>query len=100
MSSVASVKDRLKNYAKRSGRTVQDVFTGFDEIAAFENNFTDDYYRQQRWRGFLKNKNVMDERSFKEAVAAVKDFLLPVIEAIRTDRPFLFLWKHNNKTWE
>ena len=27
MSSVASVKDRLKNYAKKSGRTVQDVFT-------------------------------------------------------------------------
>ena len=27
MSSVSSVKDRLRNYAKKSGRTVQDVFT-------------------------------------------------------------------------
>lgn len=27
MRSVASIKDRLKNYAKASGRTDQDVFT-------------------------------------------------------------------------
>ena len=74
--------------------------TGFDEIVAFDDDFTEDYYRQQRWRGFLKNKNVMDERSFKDAVNAVKAFLLPVIEAIRADMLFSLLWKHNNKNWE
>ena len=74
--------------------------TVFDGIVAFDDNFTEDYYRQQRWRGFLKNKNVMDERSFKDAVDEVKAFLFPVIDAIRADRPFALLWKHNNKTWE
>ena len=74
--------------------------TGFDEIVAFDDDFTEDYYRQQRWRGFLKNKNVMDERSFKDAVDAVKAFLLPVIEAIRADKPFTSLWNHDNRSWE
>ncbi len=30
--------------------------TTFDDIAAFEESFRDNYERQQRWNGFLRNK--------------------------------------------
>ncbi len=80
--------------------TFHNRHTDFNEIVAFEDDFTEDYQRQQRWRGFLKNKHVMDERSFKDAIEAIKSFLLPVIDAIRTDSPCPLLWNHNSRSWE
>ena len=79
--------------------TFENRHTGFDVIAAFDEEFTDDYSRQQRWRGFLKNKNVTNERSFSEAINEVKHFLLPVIEAIRSGSPFQASWNHDSKSW-
>ena len=74
--------------------------TDFDIIAAFEEDFTDDHSRQQRWRGFLKTKNVSYERSFKNTVNDVKNFLMPIIEAIKFEKPFDFHWIPGSKTWE
>ena len=79
--------------------TFENRHTGFDVIAAFDEGFTDDYSRQQRWRGFLKNKNVTSERSFSEAINEVKHFLLPVIKAIRSGSPFQASWSHDSKSW-
>lgn len=74
--------------------------TKFDIIAAFEDDFTEDYSRQQRWRGFLKTKKVSYERSFKSAINDVKSFLIPVIDAIKSEKPFNYHWMPTNKTWE
>lgn len=35
MRNASSVKDRLKNYAKKSGRTVQDALTVYCELPVF-----------------------------------------------------------------
>ena len=71
MISAISVKDRLKKQAMEDGKTMQDKLvtygldgtelknaivetfthrgTGFDDIAAFEDDFTEDVTRQGRW---------------------------------------------------
>ncbi|NLM16041.1 MAG: nucleotidyl transferase AbiEii/AbiGii toxin family protein [Clostridiaceae bacterium] len=73
--------------------------TTFDDIAAFEESFRDNYERQQRWNGFLRNKKVSDARSFSEAVSSTKSFLLPVIDAIRQNNSFKKRWIHTKKQW-
>jgi len=79
--------------------TFENRHTHFEEIAAFEKSFTDNYERQQRWKGFLRSKKVLDNRSFQEAVSSTKLFLLPVIDAIRQNLPFRNHWIHTEKQW-
>lgn len=146
MNSVPSIKARLTNYAKKTGRTVQEVFTTYIiervlyriSISKYADNFTlkggvllyglymEDFFRsttdidllgigisnekkdmksvfedrQQRWKGFLKSKNVMLQISFSEVVASVKAFLFPVIESIRDNKEFSSSWNHSLKNWE
>lgn len=73
--------------------------TGFEIIVAFEEKFADDNTRQQRWKGFLKNKNVVTGVSFQEVLKHVKTFLLPVIEAIRGNKLFEGTWSPEAERW-
>lgn len=90
------------------GRTLKNALTetfnnrntSLDTISAFDDGFADNYYRQQRWKGFLKSKNVMLQISFSEVVASVKAFLFPVIESIRDNKEFSSSWNHSLKNWE
>ena len=79
--------------------TFNNRHTDLNEITSFDDKFTDDYFRQQRWKGFLKSKNVSDMRSFKDAVHSVRSFMLPVIEAVRNHKTFTFMWNHDKKEW-
>jgi predicted nucleotidyltransferase component of viral defense system len=74
--------------------------TTFDYIAAFEDDFINDYSHQQRWKGFLNNKRVTSPLSFEETMNEVKHFILPVINAIRDDKPFSGHWNHISREWE
>ena len=106
MNSVPSIKARLTNYL--DGRTLKNALTetfnnrntSLDTISAFDDGFADNYYRQQRWKGFLKSKNVMLQIPFSEVVASVKAFLFPVIESIRDNKEFSSSWNHSLKNWE
>lgn len=80
--------------------TFENRHTGFDQIAAFEPGFTDDYSRQQRWRGFLKNKNVTSARSFSDVIEEVRRFMYPPIEAIRNRQKYPYKWDHTESRWE
>ena len=40
--------------------------TNFDDIAAFDDNFTKDETRQQRWRAFIKKKKALVKVEFEE----------------------------------
>ena len=59
-----------------------------------------DYSHQQRWKGFLNNKRVTSPLSFEETMNEVKHFILPVINAIRDDKPFSGHWNHISREWE
>ena len=80
--------------------TFDNRHTTFDDIAAFEDDFIEDHSHQQRWKGFLKNKRVASPLSFEETMNEVKHFILPVITAIRENKPFSGHWNHISREWE
>lgn len=73
--------------------------TSFDVIEAFEDRFCEDPIRASRWRGFLRNKNVLEERDFAETVRMVKLFLNPVIEATKREDRWNLQWHHEVRKW-
>lgn len=48
--------------------------TGFDKIVAFNEEFCEDSLRIARWRGFLKQKNVLVPIDFKDAIKMIRRF--------------------------
>lgn len=66
----------------------------------FDDDFIEDHSHQQRWKGFLKNKRVASPLPFEETMNEVKHFILPVITAIRENKPFSGHWNHISREWE
>ena len=73
--------------------------TTIGDITAFHGVFVTEIRRRQ-WKGFLKNKEVIDQFSFEEAIDKIRIFLLPVIESIRFQIPFDKVWNHLTCCWE
>lgn len=73
--------------------------TGFDDIVAFEKDFTDDVTRQGRWRAFIKKKKALVKVEFEETMHLLKELLLPVVESIRSDNSFGQTWSKETKSW-
>ena len=74
--------------------------TGFEEIAAFDEGFCEDPLRASRWRGFLKQKNVLAPVEFTDVIETIQKFLNPVVLAIREDKSFSGTWDHVMKAWK
>lgn len=73
--------------------------TGFDDIVAFEDDFTEDSIRKGRWRVFIKKKKAMIQVEFEEAIEQSKKLLLPIVEAIRQNEEFNLKWNKDRKDW-
>ena len=73
--------------------------TVFDDIVAFESDFTEDSVRQGRWRAFIKKKKAMMKVEFEEAIAQSKKLLLPIVEVIEEDKEFNQRWDKDKKEW-
>lgn len=73
--------------------------TGFDDIVAFEPDFTEDSVRQGRWRAFIKKKKAMMKVEFVEAIEQAKTLLLPIVEAIEQNEEFNHQWNKATKEW-
>ena len=71
--------------------------TGYETIVAFEDNYAADPMRQSRWNGFLKKKKVREKISLQESIEMVRQFTMPVIEAIRRDEPLDSKWDHRSR---
>lgn len=125
MRNAESVKARLKNIAKETGRTMQDVLiayglertimrltksnhketfghrhTSFDDIAAFEDDYASDPVRQSRWKSFAKKKKVQIDVTLKETIDQIRVFVEPMVDAINHNEKFMKIWKHDSKSWE
>lgn len=62
---------------------------------AFEDDFLLDPSKQSQWAGFLKRMRPSEAPStFTDAVTAIRGFLQPVHEALRTGDSFTMDWKH------
>lgn len=73
--------------------------TGFDDIAAFESDFTRDSVRQGRWKAFIKKKKAMIKVEFEEAIEQAKILLMPIVEAIEQNKEFNRLWNKDRREW-
>ena len=73
--------------------------TEFDDIVAFEDGFTDDGIRQERWRAFIKKKKAMLNVEFEETMQLLKDLLLPIVKSIRNENSFEQTWNKETKSW-
>lgn len=73
--------------------------TTFEDIVAFESNFTEDAVRQERWNAFIKKKKVMVKVEFAEAIGQSKRLLLPIVEAIVKGTEFECWWSKDRNAW-
>lgn len=73
--------------------------TGFDDIAAFEENFTKDEIRQGRWEAFIKKKKALVKVNFEEAIQLLRALLIPIVEAIHSEEAFEQCWNKETKRW-
>lgn len=98
----------ISNRQDFDGRTIQvallETFrhrrTGFDEIAAFAAGFCEDPVRVSRWKGFLKQKNVLTPMNFEDVIRSIQTFLSPVIGEIHKGNSFDKKWDHVKKVWK
>ena len=73
--------------------------TSFDDIVAFEPEFTEDTVRQNRWNAFVKKKKAMVKVDFVEVIAQSKRLLMPIVEAIAKSEEFRLQWDKSKSKW-
>lgn len=73
--------------------------TGFDDIVAFEDGFTEDETRQGRWNSFVKKKKALVKVEFEETIQLIKNLLIPIVNAIKNDDLFEHAWSKDKKGW-
>lgn len=74
--------------------------TTFDDIVAFQDEFVEDITRQNRWKSFVKKKKAIEDVSFKDAIAVVRNVLMPVVDSIQSDSRFDKKWLWEEKMWK
>jgi predicted nucleotidyltransferase component of viral defense system len=74
--------------------------TGFDDIAAFDEDFTMDATRQGRWKAFIKKKKALVKVEFEETMELLKKLLLPIVDAIQNEKLFEMAWDKEEKSWK
>lgn len=74
--------------------------TGFDDIAAFDEDFTGDATRQGRWKAFIKKKKALVKVEFEETMEMLKKLFLPIVDAIQNDKSFEMAWDKEEKSWK
>lgn len=73
--------------------------TSFDDILAFDDDFTKDETRQGRWRAFIKKKKALVKVEFEEIMRLLKELLLPIVDSIHNDNSFEQTWNKETKSW-
>ena len=74
--------------------------TSIDDIAAFDEEFTADSVRQNRWKAFVKKKKAMEQVSFEDAIALVKRVLSPIANAVKNHAKFDKSWSCAELQWK
>ena len=73
--------------------------TSFDDIVAFNDDFTKDEIRQGRWRAFIKKKKALVKVEFEETMQLLKELLLPIVDSIHNNNSFEQTWSKETKSW-
>lgn len=87
----------LKNAIKETFTHRQ---TSFEDIAAFDENFTHDILRQNRWNAFINKKKAIEKVSFEDAVNLIKCVLMPITTALLNNSEYNRTWIHEELQWK
>lgn len=74
--------------------------TGFDDIAAFKDDFAGKELHQSRWKAFLKKKKAMVDVSFEEVIALIRALLMPIVQSMYAGNEFRGRWSIDDKNWK
>jgi len=73
--------------------------SSLNEIAAFEDGFSDDSLRRRRWNAFVKKKRAMLPITLQETIIMIQKFMLPVVDAVKKDSKLEANWSHEKQDW-
>lgn len=79
----------MATFRRRATPVPSDLPVGLSE------EFTHDASKQTQWRAFV-GKNALGPIALPDVISALRDFLIPVLEAARGERPFPQIWKHEH----
>lgn len=74
--------------------------TGFEDMYALTDAFSESKIHQSRWRAFLNKKKAMVNVEFKTVIVLLRTFLLPVVDSIVEGREYLLKWNSNLQKWD
>lgn len=75
-------------------------YKDFYDIVVFEDDFANDYTRNNRWKSFIKKKKAIESVSFNDAITIVKSVLIPIVDAIQLGLVFDKNWSFEEKKWK
>ena len=98
----------LSRFFRFNGTTLQTAIretfrnrgTHIRDIVAFENQFVSDSLHKRRWTAFAKKKNTTFDTSLEEVIGQIKNFLVPVLEALQRDEIFASQWEPDDLSWK
>ena len=98
----------LSRFFRFNGTTLQAAIretfrnrgTHMRDIVAFENQFISDSLHKRRWTAFAKKKNTTLDTSLEEVIGQIKNFLIPVLEALQRDEIFASQWEPDDLSWK
>lgn len=73
--------------------------TDFNDIVAFNSEFTQDTVRQNRWNSFVKKKKAMVKVEFAETMEQIQRLLMPIVNAISKGDTYYMKWDKSIKEW-
>lgn len=73
--------------------------TAYDDIIAFEPEFTDSDIHKTRWKAFVKKKEALVDISFADAVTLLQKLMKPVVESIKNKETFEYYWNVIKESW-
>ncbi len=96
--------DRYEFDGEKLKEAVRETFehrvTGFDDIVAFEDDFLKSEIHWKRWNAFMKKKKTLLHVDFEEIIDLIKKFLMPIVESIKKDTEYHFVWDCRKQSWK
>ncbi|MBQ8053944.1 MAG: nucleotidyl transferase AbiEii/AbiGii toxin family protein [Lachnospiraceae bacterium] len=84
-------------------KAVEETFehrhTALNDIAAFEEDYSDDAVRQSRWKAFVKKKKPLVQVSLADTLQLLKVFLGPISQGIQERVTFEMEWSCEQLMW-
>lgn len=70
------------------------------ELSIFSPAFAKDQARDKQWKAFLSEVGCKESLGFHSVMKAIRNFLLPVYQAVIKEEEYFNKWNHEHQKWE